>query len=164
MAVAKTERTVDKDLAEDFDEYINIILKECPVARVSSESPGFWPPEIQRLSFRKSQLVSGHIKLLQNHLKYYPKDMCAGTSGTSSIHPADASQLKQVVLNLLFNALDATQEGDRLSCARFQRTPRVGLAVEDNGCGIPSEILQAFRTFFTTKPAARASVSDCRVL
>ncbi len=66
----------------------------------------------------------------------------------------DASQIQQVVLALVMNALDAMPQGGRLEI-RARRAPeadRVLIEVEDNGCGIPSEQLpHIFEPFHSTK-------------
>ena len=83
---------------------------------------------------------------------------------------ADASQLRQVILNLLVNALDATAESGSAVTARTFLRPAVDpgsetvlpgrmsdcyavLEVEDDGPGINEESLhRIFDPFFTTKP------------
>jgi len=67
----------------------------------------------------------------------------------------DAHQLKQVFLNLILNACDATPEGGRLSIAISRASTSENAAVvsiKDSGNGIPNEILpRIFSPFFTTK-------------
>jgi len=65
----------------------------------------------------------------------------------------DEGRLRQVLLNLTVNALDATPAGGwvRLA-ARPAGQNQVELVVEDSGRGIPQEILgRVFEPFFTTK-------------
>jgi signal transduction histidine kinase len=64
-----------------------------------------------------------------------------------------AGRLKQALLNLLVNARQAMPDGGRITIsADRERDGRVAVAVEDTGCGIPSELhAHVFRTFFTTK-------------
>jgi two-component system sensor histidine kinase HydH len=66
---------------------------------------------------------------------------------------ADPAQLRQVFLNLILNAVQAT-EGERgieVSVAQAGRETRA--RVKDNGSGIPSDKLKnVFEPFYTTKP------------
>lgn len=76
----------------------------------------------------------------------------------------DRQQIKQVLLNLLLNALDAMPNGHGLIQVRTRVLPPVGcttwvqLQVEDEGCGIsPDHIEHIFDPFFTTKHTNSAS-------
>jgi signal transduction histidine kinase len=66
----------------------------------------------------------------------------------------DANQLQQCLLNLIFNAVDAMDEGGRLTLAASREGGgAVAIAVQDTGCGIPARDLpHLFEPFFTTKP------------
>jgi signal transduction histidine kinase len=65
---------------------------------------------------------------------------------------ADPAQLKQVLLNLVVNALHAMPEGGRLALAAAVDARRVRIEVRDTGCGIPVDVLpRVFDPFFTTR-------------
>jgi PAS domain S-box-containing protein len=75
---------------------------------------------------------------------------------------ADDNEIQQVLLNLLFNAADAThREGAVIRVLTANKPPRqagepprIVIKVCDNGIGIPREHLErVFDPFFTTKPA-----------
>jgi signal transduction histidine kinase len=68
----------------------------------------------------------------------------------------DENQMKQVLLNLVHNALQAMPGGGQLEIrtAAFQKVGREGVivSVRDSGVGIPPEIqTRIFEPFFTTK-------------
>jgi signal transduction histidine kinase len=66
----------------------------------------------------------------------------------------DAEKLKQVVLNLVMNALEAMKEGGLLRLRLGCEPDFVRFAVEDTGIGIQPNVLgQVFDPFFTTKEA-----------
>jgi len=66
----------------------------------------------------------------------------------------DAEKLKQVVLNLVMNALEAMKGGGVLRVRLGSEGDQVRLAVEDTGIGIdPAALGQVFDPFFTTKEA-----------
>jgi two-component system sensor histidine kinase HydH len=69
---------------------------------------------------------------------------------------AEPLRLRQVVMNLVLNAIDATPAGGSIvvTCARGDRgpTPRAVLSVRDSGCGIaPNDLPHIFEPFFTTR-------------
>ena len=64
----------------------------------------------------------------------------------------DAGQFKQVFLNLVLNALQAMEQGGRLTVDLSSQGDRVLIRFRDTGCGIPAEELdRIFNPFFTTK-------------
>ena len=65
---------------------------------------------------------------------------------------ADPSQLKQVLVNLVVNAIQAMPQGGELSVSTRNDGEFVVLSVSDNGTGIPEDLLdKIFLPFFTTK-------------
>jgi len=66
---------------------------------------------------------------------------------------ATGSDLNQVWINLLDNALDAIREGGQIKIRAYREHNRVVVSFSDNGSGIPKEIIsKIFDPFFTTKP------------
>ncbi|HYB74928.1 MAG TPA: response regulator [Candidatus Sulfotelmatobacter sp.] len=66
----------------------------------------------------------------------------------------DAGELREVLTNLLLNALDAMPEGGRLTIQSDRRTGEVVVAVSDTGMGMAPEVRQnLFRPYYTTKGA-----------
>jgi len=66
--------------------------------------------------------------------------------------PFDKDQMHQVLLNLLFNALDATSQGEEIRINLHRDGEEICLRVEDTGKGIPEDYLdRIFDPFFTTK-------------
>lgn len=72
----------------------------------------------------------------------------------------DSSQLQQVFLNLLNNALFALKDSDsaEIRVKAFQEDRNIVVSVEDNGCGIPPENMEKiFVPLFTTKPPGKGT-------
>jgi two-component system sensor histidine kinase HydH len=64
----------------------------------------------------------------------------------------DGSQLKQALLNLLINAMDAAGSGGTVSVTTEGAGSQVTIAVHDSGPGIrPDQMEKIFKPFFTTK-------------
>ncbi|MCP4609245.1 MAG: response regulator [Planctomycetes bacterium] len=61
-------------------------------------------------------------------------------------------EIRQMVLNLVENAIFATESGGSVKVNTTSLSGKVQLAVSDNGCGIPADKKeQVFDPFFTTK-------------
>jgi two-component system NtrC family sensor kinase len=70
----------------------------------------------------------------------------------------DEAMLRQVLDNLLSNALDAVADGGRVRVSTALDGARVRVEVEDDGHGIAPEVLaRVFDPFFTTKDPGRGS-------
>ena len=66
----------------------------------------------------------------------------------------DTEKLKQVVLNLIMNALEATKDGGKIVVTLASLGDRVRLTIQDSGTGIEqSALARIFDPFFTTKEA-----------
>ncbi len=77
------------------------------------------------------------------------------------------TEIQQIILNLINNAIDAIEKEDGLVQLRSSREDNfVRIDVEDNGPGIPGDILpNIFEPFFTTKAAGKGTglgLSICR--
>lgn len=65
---------------------------------------------------------------------------------------SDPPLLRQVVLNLLMNAIHAIDQDGHITVTTRAQDEQVEIEVVDNGCGIPRENLtKVFTPFFTTK-------------
>ena len=70
----------------------------------------------------------------------------------------DVPLLRQVILNLLTNALYATPQGGCITLVTRREDGRVSVAVRDTGCGIPPEnMTKIFDPFFTTKEPGKGT-------
>ena len=80
----------------------------------------------------------------------------------------DAPLLRQVVLNLMTNALHAVDTGGRIEVSAQADDESLEICIKDNGCGIaPENIDKIFNPFFTTKPPGQGTglgLSMCHTL
>jgi signal transduction histidine kinase len=66
---------------------------------------------------------------------------------------ADEDALRQVLLNLILNALDVSPQGARIQLVARAVEDKIELVIADEGPGIPPEARnRMFEPFFTTKP------------
>ena len=65
-----------------------------------------------------------------------------------------ASELREVFVNLIVNAVDAMPRGGKLSITCYRKDKRLQLQFSDNGMGMPDDVRQKiFEPFFSTKGA-----------
>lgn len=65
---------------------------------------------------------------------------------------ADGNRLRQVLLNLILNAMDAGKEGDRVEIEVAAKNGKLYLTVADTGPGLSDdEVRNIFTPFYTTK-------------
>lgn len=70
----------------------------------------------------------------------------------------NSAELKQVVLNLVANALESTPLKGELEIIAEERADETMLTFRDNGCGMTAEVREnLFEPFFTTKAAAKGT-------
>jgi signal transduction histidine kinase len=95
------------------------------------------------------------VKLLATHTDYRPSIVVRQVYDAPDIWlMADSDQLRQVVWNLLLNAVQAMPQGGTLTVEAARRPAEGGVAVHvrDTGNGIkPEHLRQIFTPFFTTR-------------
>jgi PAS domain S-box-containing protein len=65
----------------------------------------------------------------------------------------NASELREVITNMIFNAIEAMHEGGKIEIRTFRKRRDINIQVSDTGVGIPEEAKKrVFEPFFTTKP------------
>ena len=78
--------------------------------------------------------------------------------GEDCAWPVNRSEMQQVFINLVNNAIDAMEKKGTIEIWGEKKNHAVTVSVCDNGPGIPAEIQnQIFNPFFTTKPAGQST-------
>lgn len=108
--------------------------------------------DLNQLAEKASDLVGHQIRLKQVVLSLSLEPALPHVT-------ADDAQLRQALLALIMNALDATPAGGRIEVATARTADdRVSLTVSDTGVGIPEDQLgKIFTPFFTTKPVGQGT-------
>ena len=98
-----------------------------------------------------TDLVQSVIDMVQHIGKYKAKEIEYAPAAV--VHAAVNSQeIKQVVLNLLTNALDSLDPGGKVVVTVTCTGDRVQLEVRDDGCGMTEEVREhLFEPFFTRR-------------
>jgi two-component system, NtrC family, sensor kinase len=119
--------------------------------------------------------INSTLMLLQNRIKAkseYPGIEVIKKYGDLPLIECCASQLNQVFMNVLTNAIDALEERDKQRTdLELEQTPStikifteqvdsnwIKIQITDNGTGIPESLQkQIFDPFFTTKPVGKGT-------
>lgn len=127
--------------------------------------------EIERLDGLVNELLSfaalpsgplspGNVGAVLGDVLFIYRRQCqhAGVTLTENISTSlptvllDADKLKQAIINLLTNAMEAMPQGGELLVSAAAETDGVTIRVHDNGVGIPAERLELiFEPFYTSK-------------
>ncbi len=155
------EGRVSDDLMADFHEYLDTILGECERCRdIVQELLTFSPrKKVEFVLVDLKALVVDVLKLLRYQLhQRSPRIICLELDELVSSVMGVGAELKQVLLNLIFNALAAIQEKGHITIGIRRIDDWIVLFVKDTGCGIPLDHLdKLFDPFFTTKPVGQGT-------
>lgn len=98
-----------------------------------------------------NDVVHALAPLIQADAQLAKKQLMLSLADVPCVH-ADQKEIRQLILNLARNGLDAMPEGGTLSIGTEIAPQGVRLVVKDEGPGIPEEVLGKLGTpFFTTK-------------
>ena len=141
------ERTVDRELLDfakqDVQRIEGIVSRLLDFAR---------PAQLELKNVNLNQLVREVISLAGKQLEHAHVKVETALNAKRSIL-GSADQLKQVILNLVVNAMEAMPDGGLLNMSTEDASDFVILKVRDTGTGIQrDELPQVFDPFFTTKP------------
>lgn len=107
--------------------------------------------DVEKHDVELSELVQGVIDMVR-HLGKYREKQIEFVSEGPVIAAVNAQEIKQVVLNLITNALDSLNAGGTVNIRLRQTDGVAELVVRDDGCGMTDEVLQhLFEPFFTRR-------------
>jgi len=101
-----------------------------------------------------NQVIEHCVRLVKHKLDLAGMHLEAELASDLPVIRCDPSQTEQVILALVMNAVDAMPNGGNLTLRTLHRphSGEVEIQVEDNGGGIPKDVLpHLFEPFFTTK-------------
>jgi signal transduction histidine kinase len=161
------ERASDEEFRESF---AKIVLQEIGrIDQLVARLRGLAAPPTPRFSaVELPQLLHETLALLRGEIERAKVRVTVATGRSVPAILGDPAQLKQLLLNILINALEAVDEGGRISVrlSHGSASDQVLLEVSDNGPGAPAELLsKMFEPFVTTKPEGSGlGLAICRTI
>lgn len=154
--IKKIEGNIDEDILADFKEYTEIILSECGRCRdiVRTLLSFSRPIEAKWAPVDVNRCINDMLFILKHHFRdRHGVVLATDLDPELPLIFGDESQIKQVIVNLVTNAFDATGAGGKIEIiTRRGIRGNVEFFIEDTGVGIPAEIQnKLFEPFFTTK-------------
>jgi signal transduction histidine kinase len=122
------------------------------IAQIVRQTLGFYRESVDPRESDIGRLVgeSCNIYLRRMHARSIECDLDLETGVKACVIPGE---LKQVVANLVANAIDATEGGGRIRVSARSAKDKVEITVSDTGSGIEeANLSRLFEPFFTTKP------------
>ena len=147
-------RLVEVDLAALAGEVATLMA---PQARASGIELTFHAPLMAGLSANGAAAGGSAAPLASSATPVTPTIASVATAAPPAAYKpqwirGDADLLKQAILNLVTNALEALKQGGKVSLSVHQDNNAVVLEIADNGPGIPLEVRdKVFQLYFSTK-------------
>jgi signal transduction histidine kinase len=139
---------------EILTEFLEIIEQE--VARLNELTSGFLgyskPAPLKLRPCDINAVIRSTVDLVRQDATDRNIELVVLTDDHAHPVGCDISQIKQALLNLLINAMDASAAGSAITVTTESADRRIRISVQDTGAGIPQgEIENIFKPFYTTK-------------
>lgn len=113
--------------------------------------------DIQRQRTDLVGLIQGVVEMIRHMGKYRGKHIVFSPKEAVMAH-ADGQEIKQVVLNLVVNALDCMEVGGTLRIDLRQVDGMAEMVFTDDGCGMAPDVLEnIFEPFFTRRRVGKGT-------
>ena len=113
--------------------------------------------EVRRQVTALGALTHDVVDMLQ-HVGRFAQKTVTIFDGPDVLVMANPQEMKQVILNLLVNALDSIDEAGEVELTVKRDGDEARLVLTDNGCGMNEEVLQnLFEPFFTSRASKKGT-------
>ena len=158
-AIQKTKQEIDIDfIKEDLSQLISeskdglnrvrVIVQDLKDFSHVGETDWQWA-DLHKCLDSTLNVVTNEIKYKAEVIKEY---------GDIPEIPCIPTQLNQVFMNLLINAVQAISDHGKITISTRREDDLIKITIADTGVGIPAEILnKIFDPFFTTKPIGKGT-------
>ena len=139
---------------ESRDECLDILTKESQrLNKLLTNFLDFARPRLPRFQPADPvEVVQSTCLLVQHPAAARNISLQVHSAGTHREVSCDPEQIKQVLLNLVLNALQASEPGSEVRVRVLSEREHLRIDVQDSGCGVtPEDLNSMFDPFFTTK-------------
>lgn len=152
LYLAKNDATPDsncKKFLEMSEHELNRVI------HITKQTLAFYRDSAGKSSIAIKEMVEGLVTIYGKRISTKGAKLVIQIADDMRL-TVNAGEIRQVISNLLSNALDAVGQGGkivvRVRNVKARGVPGVRIVVSDNGCGIAKEHLRkVFEPFFTTK-------------
>ncbi|MCD4744409.1 MAG: GHKL domain-containing protein [Desulfobacteraceae bacterium] len=149
--------------SENYQEYIDALLKiEEHVERagkVTHNMLGFaraMEPSMEKIDI--NDVLNHTIEFLAHHAQINNIDIQTEYDNSIPEISSDRSQLQQVFLNIINNAIDAIDKQGIINIKTYEKSNQIIVKIIDTGKGIPEHLVnRIFNPFFTTKAEGKGT-------
>lgn len=157
----KLERKeVDSDVIGEMEDYLHLIRGELHRAKeITSRilvlsQPSGGPPSIIDVGY----VVRETLDLLRYRATQSGIEMGEVSEASTAFVKGDEPALRQVFLNLMLNAVQASGNRGEIRTEVWSVDGRVGISIRDSGCGIAArDLTRIFEPFFSKRRGERGS-------
>ncbi len=145
---------------EEFRQYLTLIEEEAYRCKEITGSLLHFvrEPGSRRSATDLNALVTKTIELLSHQSRFKDRRFTTALDPELPMVTVNEGQLRQVFLGIAANALEAMAGEGTLHLRSRQLREEVEIEIEDEGPGIPDEVLgRIFDPFFTTKPPGQGT-------
>lgn len=148
--LARKSPAVSEQIASDLDKIVVNCLHAREVIQKLLTFAHQMPPSMAALDL--NQIVNDGLYFLESRCAKADIELLRVLDSELPVIRADATQLHQVLINLVVNAIQAMPSGGKLTIRTTRQRELVRLTVSDTGVGMSDDVQKnIFAPFFTTK-------------
>lgn len=153
LTMMQKGRTNQERVAEALTKIINQTQRAAYIIRRIRSFAKTKGGEANMTSAAVEKIVSGAMELALIQAKHFDMKINVHIDKPDHELVCDTVMIEQVLLNLLKNAMEASQEtaADTIEFSVYTSDKQTIFEVADHGCGMPEEAEKVFSPFFTTK-------------
>jgi signal transduction histidine kinase len=154
--LAKKSPGLPPQVERDIEKILNASLYAREIVKKLLIFARQMPP--QKIKVNLNSLVEEGLNFFRSRCAKEGIELICSFSPNLPEVDADPSQLNQVIINLIVNALHAMPQRGILRIQTLHRENQVSLIIEDTGGGMSEEVLKKiFTPFFTTKELGKGT-------